>query len=290
MDFNSQFKKYYDLAEEIVEKNKLYGDTEYKVLMESVNYSDGAKGKRIRPVMLLAACEMAGGDLKDAESFAAAIEMIHASSLVFDDLPAMDDDDLRRGVPTNHKVYGEATAILAGCVLMVRPFEIMSKAAKTENQIKAMGIMAEASGVHGMMGGQQIDLSYEGKKASEEVITELNRLKTGALFKASVVCGATIAGASEKEIEAVAKYGDYLGLAFQLVDDLMDNDPTIDTGKTKGSDIEKGKSTYLSIYGYDKCKELVAEYTQKAVDALEMFGEKAEFLKLLVKSMENRVK
>ena len=290
MDFNSEFKRYYDLAEEIVEKNKLFGDTEYKVLMESVNYSYGAKGKRIRPVMLLAACEMAGGNLKDAESFAAAIEMIHASSLVFDDLPAMDDDDLRRGVPTNHKVYGEATAILAGCVLMVRPFEIMSKSAKTENQIKAMGIMAEASGVHGMMGGQQIDLSYEGKKASEEVITELNRLKTGALFKASVVCGATIAGASEKEIEAVAKYGDYLGLAFQLVDDLMDNDPTIDTGKTKGSDIEKGKSTYLSIYGYDKCKALVAEYTEKAVDALECFGEKAEFLQLLVKSMETRVK
>jgi len=290
MDFNSEFKKYYSLAQQIVEKYKLEGDTEYKKLIESVNYSFGANGKRIRPVMLLAACEMAGGNTQDAAPFAAAIEMIHASSLVFDDLPAMDNDDLRRGIPTNHKVYGEATAILAGCVLMVRPFEIMSKAAKSENQIKAISVMAEAAGVHGMMGGQQIDLSYEGKKASEEVITELNRLKTGALFKASVVCGALIAGASEKQLEAVSKYGDYLGLAFQLIDDLMDNDPDADTGKTKGSDIENEKSTYLSIYGYEKCKALASEYTQMAVDALDCFGEKAEFLKLLVKSLENRIK
>lgn len=290
MDFNSEFKKYYDMAQNIVEKYMLHGDTEYKKLMESVNYSYGAGGKRIRPVMLLAACEMVGGNSEDAESYAAAIEMIHASSLIFDDLPAMDDDDLRRGVPTNHKVYGEATAILAGCVLMVRPFEIMTKAAKTQNQIKAISVMAEAAGVHGMMGGQQIDLSYEGKQASEAVITELNRLKTGALFKASVVCGAMIADADDDKLKAVSEYGDYLGLAFQLIDDLMDNDPDIDTGKTKGSDIENGKSTYLSIYGYEKCKALASEYTQKAVDALECFGEKAEFLKLLVKSLETRIK
>lgn len=290
MDFNKEFKRYYDAAQEIVEYYMLNGDTEYKKLMDAVNYSYGANGKRIRPVMLLAASEMAGGNIEDAAPFAAAIEMIHASSLIFDDLPAMDDDDLRRGVPTNHKVFGEATAILAGCVLMVRPFEIMTKFAKNHNQIKAVSIMAEAAGVHGMMGGQQIDLSYEGKQASEEVITELNKLKTGALFKASVVCGAVACGANEKEVEAVAKYGDYLGLAFQLVDDLMDNDPDIDTGKTKGSDIENGKSTYLSIYGYEKCKALVSEYTQKAVESLEIFGEKGEFLKELVKSLENRVK
>ncbi|MBQ2896773.1 MAG: polyprenyl synthetase family protein [Clostridia bacterium] len=290
MDFNAEFKRYYDIAQDIVEQYKLSGDTEYKKLMDAVNYSYGANGKRIRPVMLLAACEMAGGNIKDAMPFAAAIEMIHASSLIFDDLPAMDNDDLRRGVPTNHKVFGEATAILAGCVLMVRPFEIMSKAAKNQNQIDAISIMAEASGVHGMMGGQQIDLSYEGKKASKEVISELNRLKTGALFKASVVCGAVIAGADKKQLEAVSEYGDYLGLAFQLIDDLMDNNPDIDTGKTKGSDIENEKSTYLSIYGSEKCKELASEYTQKAVDALEIFGEKSEFLKQLVKSLESRIR
>lgn len=290
MDFNTEFKRYYDIAQTIVEDYKLTGDAEYKKLMEAVNYSFGANGKRIRPVMLLAGCEMAGGNIDDAKPFAAAIEMIHASSLVFDDLPAMDDDDLRRGVPTNHKVFGEATALLAGCVLMVRPFEIMSKAAKTESQLKAISVMAEAAGVHGMMGGQQIDLSYEGKKASEEVINQLNKLKTGALFKASVVCGAIIGGADMKQLEAVSNYGDYLGLAFQLVDDLMDNNPDIDTGKTKGSDIENEKSTYLSIYGSEKCKNLVSEYTQKAIDSLEIFGEKGEFLKQLVKSLENRVK
>lgn len=288
MDFDKQLKNYQTIVNEAITKAIISYECRQKKLFESVNYSLLAGGKRLRPVLMLAACEMAGGKMEDCLPFAVGLEMIHNSSLIHDDLPAMDDDDLRRGRPTNHKVYGEATAILAGDVLLVRPFELMAAHAKNPGQIKAMEIIAKAAGSEGMMGGQEIDLEWEGKQADEQTILQLNALKTGALFQAAVIAGTVIAGADTKLVEAAKQYGTYFGLAFQLEDDLLDNDPGAETGKTKGSDIASGKSTYLSIYGAEKCKRLIREYTNRAVDSLSIFGGKAEFLTQLVKRMENR--
>ncbi len=289
VEYNKKKEYYLNISELTLENLKLDYDCKQKNLFDSINYSLMAKGKRIRPIILLAACEMAGGNISDAQNFAAGLEMIHNSSLIHDDLPAMDDDDLRRGNPTNHIVYGEATAILAGDVLLVRPFEVMADACETKGQINALKYIAKCAGAEGMMGGQEIDLKCEGTVADEETIVVLNKLKTGALFKAAVVAGVMIAGADEQKIAAAEEYGDLLGLAFQLVDDLLDNNPEANTGKTKGSDIEKQKSTYLSVYGEDKCRELIDMCTNKAKDALSIFGKEAAFLCMLVEELATRV-
>lgn len=292
MDFSKTFNDYKEKVETYLKEIssfELPNPCYFSKLQDSVNYSLLAAGKRLRPVILLAACEMAGGNVSEALPFAAALEMIHTASLIHDDLPAMDDDDLRRGRKTNHKVYGEATALLAGDTLFVYPFEIMAKATKTENQAKAMEIIAYNAGIMGMMGGQQVDLSYEGKPVTEEIIVQLNRLKTGALFRAAVCAGLSLAGAKEKELEAGEKYGEYLGLAFQLVDDLLDDDPEADTGKTKGSDVSQNKSTYLSVYGKEKCLEMIHNCTKNAEKILtDTFSEKAEFLITLTNQLETR--
>ena len=288
-EYNTLKEKYLSIAENTLERLKLDYTCKQQTLFDAINYSLLAKGKRIRPIILLAACEMAGGTTEEAENFAAGLEMIHNSSLIHDDLPAMDDDDLRRGNPTNHIVYGEATAILAGDVLLVRPFEVMAQAVQTKGQLEALKYIAKCAGAEGMMGGQEIDLKCEGTTADEETIVILNKLKTGALFKAAVVSGVMIAGGNSDQIKAAENYGDLLGLAFQLVDDLLDNDPNADTGKTKGSDIEKGKSTYLSVYGEEKCHELIKVCTEKAREALAIFGDNAQFLCKLVEELATRV-
>ena len=273
---------------DVIRKNKK-NDSYYSALTDAVEYSLMAGGKRIRPVMLLAACEMAGGTPDHALPFAAAIEMIHSSSLIHDDLPAMDDDDLRRGKPTNHKVFGEATAILAGDALLVLPFEIMAAAAVTAKDVSAMLILAKHAGIHGMFGGQQIDLAYEGKQADEKVIVQLNRLKTGALFRAAVCAGIAVGSGTEEQILAGDQYGENIGLAFQLVDDLLDNDPNANTGKTKGSDLKQNKSTYLSVYGEKKSRQLIQTCTAQAEQALrKTFGEKADFLVALAGQLQSR--
>ncbi len=288
-EYNKKKEYYHSIAEQTLDKLKLDYKCKQESLFSSINYSLMAKGKRIRPIILLAACEMAGGKVEDSENFAAGLEMIHNSSLIHDDLPAMDDDDLRRGNPTNHIVYGEATAILAGDVLLVRPFEVMADAVNTKGQLNAMKYIAKCAGAEGMMGGQEIDLKCEGISADEETIVILNKLKTGALFKAAVVAGVMIAGADEEKISAAEEYGDLLGLAFQLVDDILDNDPDANTGKTKGSDIEKQKSTYLSVYGESKCREMIEMCTEKAKEALNVFGADNEFLCMLVEELATRV-
>ncbi len=289
-NFDREYRNYLQLVEEGMKKYILdYPDLQKK-LFDSVNYSLLASGKRLRPVMLVSACEMAGGRIEDALPFAIGLEMIHCSSLIHDDLPAMDDDDLRRGKPTNHKVFGEATAILAGDTLLVRPFEIMASNTKTPYQIKAIEIIAKAAGAEGMMGGQQIDLDNENKNPDEDTIIKLNMLKTGALFKAAIVAGVTVAGAADERIEAAKIYGDNFGVAFQLVDDLIDNDPNVDTGKTKGSDIERNKSTYLAVYGKEKCLKMIDDCVKRSSDALGKFGEKGTFLKEMLEFITAKVK
>lgn len=290
MNYNSVLDNYIKTTNEYLEKVKLNKDVYQKTLFDSVNYSLMAEGKRLRPVLLLASCEAAGGSIEDALPFAAGLEMIHNSSLIHDDLPAMDDDDLRRGRPTNHKVYGEATAILAGDVLLVYPFEVMAEGIKDNRGVQALKLIASCAGAEGMMGGQQIDLENEGKEIDLDTVVALNSLKTGALFRAAAVGGAVIGGADQKLLSAFEIYAQNLGLAFQLVDDLLDNDPSADTGKTKGSDIANEKSTYLSKYGEEKCRKMVQECTQKAVDAIGVLGERAEFLIRFVKKLADRVK
>ena len=290
MNYNSVLENYINKTNDYLEKVRLDKDVYQKTLFESVNYSLMAEGKRLRPVLFLASCEAAGGNITDALPFAAGLEMIHNSSLIHDDLPAMDDDDLRRGRPTNHKVYGEATAILAGDVLLVDPFEVMADGIKDERGVRALKLIASCAGAEGMMGGQQIDLENEGKETDIDTVIALNSLKTGALFKAAALGGAIVGGADESVLNAFEVYAQNLGLAFQLVDDLLDNDPSADTGKTKGSDIANNKSTYLSKYGEEKCRKMVQECTENAVKAIGVLGEKAQFLIQFVEKLADRVK
>lgn len=290
MNFDEQMSFYISLVEKRLSDYKLSGDCEQSKLFESVNYSLFSCGKRLRPVIMLASCYAAGGNINDAIDFSAALEMIHTSSLIHDDLPAMDNDDLRRGMPTNHRKFGEATAILAGDVLLVKPFEVMAESVRTKGQLSAMSYIAKCAGACGMMGGQQIDLDSESKKCNEKTIVILNELKTGALFKAAVLSGIYIANGSEEMIKSGMVYAENLGLAFQLTDDLLDNDPSADTGKTKGSDIDNNKCTYLSVYGEKKCRELINKCTSDAVNAAETFGEKGWFLKELAEKLAKRIR
>ena len=273
--------------------SNIYSDRDkhpQKELLDAMEYSLLAGGKRLRPIFTFDFCRMCGGNWQDAAPFAAAVEMIHTYSLIHDDLPSMDNDDYRRGRPTNHKVYGEATAILAGDVLLVYPFEVMADGIKDEKGVRAMKLIAHHAGSEGMMGGQLIDLENEGRDIDLATVVALNSLKTGALFKAAAVGGAIVGGADEAVIKAFETFAENLGLAFQLVDDLLDNDPSADTGKTKGSDIANNKSTYLSKYGEEKCRQMVDECTKNAADALKILGDNGTFLVEFVQRVASRVR
>lgn len=262
-------------------------------VFEAMAYSLLAGGKRLRPVILLCVAEMCDMNVNSVMPFACAIEMIHTYSLIHDDLPAMDDDDLRRGMPTNHIKYGEAVAILAGDALLNKAFEITSayknEDIKDKNILKAIAEMSKASGALGMIGGQIIDIEGENKKLTLEELKHLHALKTGELIRAAGVCGAYLAGASEEEIKAVEDYCVALGMAFQIRDDLLDvlgNEE--DLGKPVGSDEENNKNTYVSLTSLDEAETMVFEYTDKAIKALDLFGEKAEKLVYLAKTLTKR--
>ena len=251
------------------------------LIYDAMKYSLYAGGKRIRPVITLACCEALGGDMKAALSYACAIEMIHAYSLIHDDLPCMDNDDLRRGKPTNHIVFGEATAVLAGDALLNFACESVLNADNNdvEMQLRALKIMYEASGAEGMIGGQVMDMEAEEKKIDGETITSLHKKKTGALICASAALGAISAGESETLFE---NYAASLGLAFQIRDDILDIEGDIQNiGKPILSDEKNSKTTYVTLYGMDGAKEILKEETQNAIDSLEFLGEKKKFLKEL---------
>ncbi len=262
------------------------------VIYEACAYSLSAGGKRLRPMLLLECFKMCGGENEEAIlPFACAIEMIHTYSLIHDDLPAMDNDDLRRGKPTNHKVYGEATAILAGDALLNFAFEtaLSAKNIDAEKKLTAISQMASSSGWDGMIGGQIVDLASEGKKISLEALQYIHKLKTGALIKASCVMGAILAGANEKKLKMVESYAENLGIAFQIQDDILDvtaNEEEL--GKPIGSDEKNEKSTYVTLCGLEKAREYAKEYTNKALEDLSFFGESAEFLKKLTKFLLQR--
>lgn len=254
-------------------------------LVESMNYSIMAGGKRIRPVLTLAVAKMMSADLSEVMPFAAAIEMIHTYSLIHDDLPAMDNDDYRRGKLTNHKVFGEAMSILAGDALLNEAFNLLLKTSakageKMEQSVKASCVIASAAGKDGMIAGQVIDMESEGKQISEITLKTMHRKKTGALIKASIVAPAVFIGLSEDEIKALSEYAENIGIAFQIKDDILDVESTSEElGKPVGSDARNQKTTYVSLYGLDGAKKMLQEVTQKAVKVLDVFGGKAWFLK-----------
>jgi len=262
-------------------------------LMESVEYSLMAGGKRLRPALVLEcwrAC--GGGDLSvDASALAsaAAMELIHTFSLVHDDLPAMDNDDLRRGRPTNHKVFGEAMAILAGDAMTTLAFQILATDAVPAVAAALVRELAAASGPEGMIGGQVLDMEGENVSLSLEQLQRLHRMKTGALLKASCRMGALAAGATEAQLAAVTDYGRHLGLAFQIIDDVLDVTATAEKmGKATGKDAAKGKNTYPVLMGLDPSRREAAAQLQAALDAVEPLGASANGLRLLARFVVER--
>lgn len=261
-------------------------------LHESMLYSIRAGGKRLRPILAIAACEACGAKADRVLPVAAALEMIHTYSLIHDDLPAMDDDALRRGKPTNHKVFGEAVAILAGDALLTEAFRIMTRYRHPEVHapvlLDVVESIAEASGSKGMAGGQVVDLESEDKKIDLPKLEELHRHKTGRLIRVSVEAGAKLAGANAAQVEALGLYGEKIGLAFQIADDVLDIEGGEEIGKDVGSDVANHKSTYPSILGLEESKAKAKQLIEEAIVLLQSFDAKAEPLREIAKYVVSR--
>ncbi len=266
-------------------------------LASSIKYSLEAGGKRLRPVLLLAACEFAGGKTSDAIAFACAMEYIHTYSLIHDDLPAMDDDDLRRGKPTNHKVFGEGMAVLAGDGLLNTAFEVMSKnmllyfdkPEELKKRINAMYTIAKAAGIRGMVAGQAADIDSEAIECSKEMLDFIHVNKTSALIEAAVKAGLYLGGADDTMMRDMAKYAENLGFAFQIADDILDVEGSPEKlGKNTGADSAHNKTTYVSLYGLEKAKERLRELTDAAVEAIAPYYDNAEFFRDLVLALAER--
>jgi len=270
------------------------GDPLHTSIRSSMRYSLMAGGKRLRPLLTLAFCRLCGGDPEAALPFACAVEMIHTYSLIHDDLPCMDDDAMRRGRPTNHCVYGEGLAVVAGDALQALAFEVMLRpealaAVGADRAAKAAQILAACAGAYGMCGGQAIDLLSEGKEIPIETLREMDREKTGALISAAVRMGCVIAGADEKQLAAAERYALALGLAFQIVDDLLDLEGDAEAmGKATGSDAAHAKCTYVSLLGKERAEALVESVTAEAVDALREFPGATEDLEQLALALAKR--
>lgn len=259
-------------------------------LADAMRYSLLAGGKRIRPTLVLEFCRICGGPVEDAMPVACAVEMLHTYSLIHDDLPCMDNDTLRRGRPTNHVVYGECTATLAGDALQAEAFgTILRSPLSALRRAKCAECLADAVGLDGMCGGQYLDMCGEGKELSEEELNEINSRKTGALLIAACRMGVAAAGGSKKQMEAAARYGAAIGAAFQIRDDMLDVISTeAELGKPIGSDAQEKKNTYMALYGEEKCADLVNSLTEQAKDALREAFEDTAFLDALADSMAVR--
>ena len=261
-------------------------------LHEAMLYSIRAGGKRLRPILTLAACEALGAPKERALPVAAALEMIHTYSLIHDDLPAMDDDALRRGKPTNHTVFGEAIAILAGDALLTEAFRLMARKRHPDVEakvlIEVMEAIADAAGSKGMAGGQVMDLESEKKKISLADLERLHRNKTGRLIRVSVESGARLGGGSAGEIETLGLYGEKIGLAFQIADDVLDIEGGEEIGKDVGSDLANEKATYPSLMGVQASKDLASKLAEEAVDLLKSFDSKADPLREMARFVVKR--
>jgi geranylgeranyl diphosphate synthase, type II len=288
-------KSYLQDRSAIVEKalDRSLSITRPEKVYESMRYSLLAGGKRLRPILCLATCELTGGTIDMAMPTACALEMVHTMSLIHDDLPAMDDDDYRRGKLTNHKVFGEDVAILAGDALLCYAFEYV--ASKTQNVpaerlLRVIALLGKTVGAEGLVGGQIVDLESEGKTdINEETLTFIHTHKTGALLETSVVAGAILAGAAEEDIAKLSRYAQNIGLAFQIIDDVLDITATQEElGKTAGKDLQAQKATYPSLWGIEKSRIKAARLIEEAIEELAAFGEGAEPLSAIAKYIVTR--
>lgn len=286
-DFDKRFGEYACLinkaAEKYVSESSFAGreSSGLKVMLEAMAYSLMNGGKRIRPMLTLEFCRICGGDYKAAVPFALGAEMIHTYSLIHDDLPCMDDDDMRRGKPSSHKKFGEANALLAGDSLLTLAFETVLSAPlmSADKKAKAGLELAKAAGCSGMIAGQVMDLANEGKSVSLGEVKSTDRLKTGEMIRISALLGCIAAGADEKKINAAEKYCKNIGLAFQIIDDILDVTSDEETlGKPIGSDSENEKSTYVSLLGLEESANYAAELTRQAKAALDIFASEGDFL------------
>ncbi|WDV47934.1 polyprenyl synthetase family protein [Clostridiaceae bacterium M8S5] len=280
MNFNEELNKYQELINKELDKRLPNLQTLQKDIYQSMRYSIFAGGKRIRPILNLKACELVDGNIEDAMVFAVALEMIHTYSLIHDDLPAMDDDDYRRGRLTNHKVYGEAIAILAGDGLLNYAFESVLGYMLEHNKndmkyLKAVNKIAKAAGVQGMIGGQIVDILSEGKDIKKEELEFIHKHKTSALIEASIISGAIVGGANIEDLEKLKIYSEALGLCFQIRDDILDKIGQQDKlGKDIGSDESNDKVTFVSLYGVEKSIEMTEMLCDQAKKSLEHFSNK----------------
>lgn len=260
-------------------------------IFDSMRYSLFAGGKRLRPVLLLAAADTVGADGDKFLKVACGLEMIHTYSLIHDDLPAMDNDDYRRGKLTNHKVYGEGIAVLAGDSLLTYAFETMlsQEGVEPKTLLAVVREIAAAAGPEGMVGGQVIDMESEGKLVPLDTLKQMHRAKTGALFRAAVRAGAILGGASQEELDALTVYAEKFGLAFQITDDVLDVIGSAEAiGKPVGSDIKNNKSTYVTLHSVEIAQQMAKETVADAVEAISIFGERAAVLKDLVEYLLRR--
>ena len=264
-----------------------FSDEPQSRLFEAMQYSLQAGGKRLRPIFALEFCRLCCGDHQNALPYAAAVEMIHTYSLIHDDLPCMDDDDYRRGRLTNHKVYGEALAVLAGDGLLTDAFAVASTASLPGSKaVEAIAVLAECAGSLGMVGGQVLDIMSGERELTEDEVLQIQSRKTGALINAACCTGALAGGASNEQFEAAGFFAANLGLAFQIRDDMLDVIGTAEElGKAVG--VDDSKNTFVKLYGLDRCEELVQQYTQRAIDALCIFDD-TDYLIALAKSLTDR--
>ena len=293
VNFKAEWKKRADLVEERLlrelKKVPAYDET----LEKAMEYSLMAGGKRMRPVLLMAAADAVGKDGAAFLTTGCAIEMIHTYSLIHDDLPAMDNDDYRRGKPTNHKVFGDGIAVLAGDALLTLAFEVMlrQEGAAPETLVTVVSEMSRAAGPYGMVGGQVLDLEGEGRRLDLAALRKIHMGKTGALFCAAIRSGAILAGAKEEELAALTLYAERFGLAFQITDDILDvTGDEAAIGKPVGSDVRNEKATYVTLTSLEEAKKLAEDAVNEAVAALDIFGERAAFLRDLALFLLGRKK
>ena len=289
MNLEKQCREYRAYVEDYLKEHyDALNNQPQKLLFDAMQYSLMAGGKRIRPILAFEFCRVCGRDWKNAAPFAAAIEMIHTYSLIHDDLPCMDNDDYRRGRLTNHKVYGEGMAVLAGDALLTDAFGIAASAQLPNpgDMATAIGVLSECAGSLGMVGGQVLDIMSEERELTEQEVLDIQNRKTGCLISAACALGVIAGGGSEKQYDAACQFAAGLGLAFQIRDDMLDVIGTQEElGKAIGVDTQK--NTFVKLYGLERCEELVATYTNYAIEALNAFSD-TSFLEALAKSLTER--
>lgn len=291
MNLEERSREYRDFVESYLQSYLAkFAAEPQKLLYDAMRYSLLAGGKRLRPILAFEFCRLCAGEWKQAAPFAASIEMIHTYSLIHDDLPCMDNDDYRRGRLTNHKVYGEGVAVLAGDALLTDAFMVASTARlpRPQDMTRAIGVLSECAGSAGMVGGQVLDIMSQERELSEQEVLDIQTRKTGCLIHAACALGVIAGGGSEEQYNAACQFAAGLGLAFQIRDDMLDVIGTqAELGKATG--VDAGKNTFVRLYGLEKCEIMVEKYTNRAIDALQCFDD-TQYLTALARSLTARRK